>query len=74
MISLPRGSPDGTKIAFSSNPLNDVREEIIVLNADRSNRVNLTCGSAATDTWPNWSPDGCGLRSPRSAQATLRRS
>jgi dipeptidyl aminopeptidase/acylaminoacyl peptidase len=51
----PAWSPDGTKIAFTSN--RDGNNEIYVMNADGSNPVNLT-RNESNDYWPAWSPDG----------------
>jgi Tol biopolymer transport system component len=54
--SLPSWSPDGTKIAFTSN--RDGGDfEIYVMNADGSNPTRLT-NSAGEDAHPMWSPDG----------------
>mgnify|MGYP001579847983 FL=1 len=51
----PRCSPDGTKIAFASQPLNG-RGDIWVMNADGSNTRQLT--TEGTTDWLSWSPDG----------------
>ena len=53
--SNPRWSPDGTKIAFSSN--RDVNFEIYVMNSDGSAQTNLT-NNVGQDFTPNWSWDG----------------
>jgi TolB protein len=53
--SRPRWSPDGSKIAFSSN--RDGNDEIYVMNADGSGQVNLTNNPATDGSW-EWSPDG----------------
>ena len=54
--SLPSWSPDGTRIAFTSN--RDGGDfEIYVMNADGSNPTRLT-NSAGEDAHPMWSPDG----------------
>lgn len=60
-------SPDGTKIAFANNRPGDFEvvnrdivlgaREIWVMNADGSNRVNLT-NHDEDDILPRWSPDG----------------
>jgi uncharacterized repeat protein (TIGR01451 family) len=47
----PAWSPDGTKIAFEA-----VLAGIFVMNADGSNKTQLTTGNY--DTSPSWSPDG----------------
>lgn len=49
-------SPDGKKIAFTSN--RDGNNEIYVMNSDGSNQQNLTRSPGTRDWWPNWSPDG----------------
>ena len=51
----PMWSPDGTKIAFSSD--RDGNRDIYVMNSDGSNQTNLT-GNSANDDAPAWSPDG----------------
>ena len=51
----PMWSPDGTKIAFSSN--RDGNYEIYLMNADGAQVVNLT-KNGFTDSEPSWSPDG----------------
>jgi TolB protein len=52
----PAWSPDGTRIAFTSN--RDGNFDIYVMNADGSGQTNLTNNPAASDTHPTWSPDG----------------
>ncbi|MCH8346287.1 MAG: PD40 domain-containing protein, partial [Chloroflexi bacterium] len=51
----PAWSPDGSKIAFSSD--RDRNNEIYVINADGTGLKNLT-NSPDSDTRPVWSPDG----------------
>ncbi len=51
----PCWSPDGSKIAFTSNRSGDY--EIWVMNADGSERQRLTRRSGF-DALPSWSPDG----------------
>jgi Tol biopolymer transport system component len=51
----PAPSPDGTKIAFTSD--RDGNYEIYVMNADGTGATRLTT-NAAMDVGPTWSPDG----------------
>jgi len=51
----PAWSPDGTKIAYSSERLGNT--EIYVMDTDGENLVQLT-RHRATDDSPSWSPDG----------------
>jgi Tol biopolymer transport system component len=51
-------SPDGTKMAFSSD--RDGNHEIYVMNANGSNPVRLT-NNPAVDVDPSWSPDSAKL-------------
>lgn len=53
--SWPSWSPDGKKIAFTSD--RDGNEEIYVMNADGTDEVNLT-KNPARDALSSWSPDG----------------
>ena len=53
--SAPSWSPDGTRITFSSDETGD--QDIYVMNADGTVRVNLT-SREAKDIEPAWSPDG----------------
>jgi Tol biopolymer transport system component len=57
--SSPTWSPDGKKIAFQldTDPSDDFRPDIFVMNADGSNPTNLT-QSEDRDFGPVWSPDG----------------
>ncbi|KAF0134214.1 MAG: fibronectin I domain-containing protein, partial [Candidatus Saganbacteria bacterium] len=50
----PTWSPDGSKIAFSSNRSGDY--EIYIMNSDGANYINLT-NNPAYDGKPKWSPD-----------------
>ena len=53
--SAPSWSPDGSKIAFSSN--RDGKRQIYVMDADGSNVKRLT-NNLTDDEYPRWSPDG----------------
>jgi Tol biopolymer transport system component len=57
----PVWSPDGTRIAFTSSGFNDL-EDIFVMNADGSGRIQLTNGGSYltynSSRAPSWSPDG----------------
>ncbi len=57
--SFPAWSPDGERIAFTSNGEFNGRFyfDIYVMNADGSDQTNLT-NSQADDMLPVWSPDG----------------
>ncbi|MBI2886210.1 MAG: PD40 domain-containing protein [Chloroflexi bacterium] len=53
----PTWSPDGGRIAFQS--YRDMRGDIYVINADRTNLTNLTNNPKGTIAEsPDWSPDG----------------
>ena len=51
----PAWSPDGSRIAFSSNRHGNM--EIYVMDADGSNPIRIT-NHAYVDRSPDWSPDG----------------
>ena len=53
--SSPDWSPDGTKIAFISDRIDDV-DEVYVMDADGTNIMRLTTVGECTS--PKWSPDG----------------
>lgn len=53
-----RWSPDGTKIAFSSN--RDGNNEVYIMNSDGTNQVNIT-NNPGSDVVEDWSPDGTQL-------------
>ncbi len=56
----PAWSPDGRKIAFTSDRRNGFSLEIYVMNADGEKFVQLTTDHppAVNDESPSWSPDG----------------
>jgi len=59
--NAPRWSPDGHRIAYQAVPLGsdaDVYPDIYMINADGSDKVNLTDMSTGADMSPAWSPDG----------------
>jgi Tol biopolymer transport system component len=55
--SGPVYSPDGSKIAFTSERSSG-ESEIFVMNADGTNPINLTKDSTSSDISPDWSPNG----------------
>jgi len=52
----PAWSPDGKKIAFTSDRMGD--DDIFVMNADGSKVQQLTLNSPSDEGMPSWSPDG----------------
>ena len=54
----PVFSPDGTRIAFSSERAGNF--DVWVMNADGSDPVNLTNHPAA-DEYPSWRAEGAGI-------------
>jgi Tol biopolymer transport system component len=55
----PSVSPDGTRIAFTSDRgTGQVSNDIWVMNIDGSNPVQLTSNHPVDDFGPDWSPDG----------------
>ena len=57
----PVWSPDGSRLAFNTTPLDQPLEsEIAVMNADGSGRTSLT-NRPGFDISPDWSPDGTQL-------------
>ncbi len=50
--AVPIWSPDGTRIAFSSDG------DVYVMDPDGSNQTNLTNGVGSSNTPLDWSPDG----------------
>jgi len=53
---MPSWSPDGTKIAFSSD--RDYNGEIYIMDIDGSNQKNITNTTNFDESDPSWSPDG----------------
>ncbi|MGA9162149.1 MAG: DPP IV N-terminal domain-containing protein [Actinomycetota bacterium] len=53
----PAWSPDGTKIAFTTDE-SDAFQDIWVMHADGSNPMQLTTTNGSFDAFPEWSPDG----------------
>ena len=51
----PSWSPDGAKIAFTSDQAGTW--DVYVINSDGSDQINLTTHETADD-YPTWSPDG----------------
>ena len=59
--SYPAWTPDGSKIAFTSNRRNGSTHEIYITDADGKDTVRLTKNNQpvpAYDESPSWSPDG----------------
>jgi WD40 repeat protein len=68
----PAWSPDGSKIAFTSN--RDGNLEIYVMNADGSGQANMTntpglFGEGVQEGAPAWSPDGSKIAFDRSSDS-----
>jgi TolB protein len=55
----PRWSPDGSKIAFTSQ--RDGNAEIYVMNADGSEQINVSHDARTDDSEPIWLPEGSRL-------------
>jgi hypothetical protein len=53
----PSWSPDGEKIAFTSERNGTLNDDIYVMNANGGNLTRLTANTAS-NTAPSWSPDG----------------
>ena len=64
----PAWSPDGTKLAFSTE--RDGGFEIYVMNADGQNPVRLT-NNSLSDFSPSWSPDGTRVAMDRRSPDTF---
>ena len=56
--SHPEFSPDGTKIAYDSNPFGN--RDIFVIDLDTGARTQITSGTE-NESDPTWSPDGTKL-------------
>jgi Tol biopolymer transport system component len=52
----PTWSPDGNKIAFETH--RDGNWEVYTMNADGSNKQNISNSTSTSDGSPSWSPDG----------------
>ncbi len=69
--TAPAWSPDGSKIAFSSNRTG--LSQIFTMNADGSNQTQISSG-VANDTEPAWSPDGTQIAFRRTLVSLNARS
>lgn len=54
----PGWSPDGAKVTFMRQNLTPGEQDIWVMNADGTGQVNLTQSPLASETAPEFSPDG----------------
>src|SRR5215207_39146 len=64
----PSWSPDGTKIAFTSQRgISNNNNEIFVMNADGTGQTNIS-NNSANDFGPSWSPDGTKIAFTRNGQ------
>ena len=54
--SYPVWSPDGSKIAYIG--IKDGLEQVFLMDADGSNKTQLTTDAVNHDQVPDWSPDG----------------
>jgi TolB protein len=59
-LGTPAYSPDGSRIAFASNhdTKNPMEWDLYVMDADGTDVVRLTATPGATESDPDWSPDG----------------
>lgn len=55
--TMPKWSPDGSKIVFVSDREHE-RRKIYLMNSDGTNQMMLSLNHAGEDIHPNWSPDG----------------
>jgi PKD repeat protein len=63
-IFAPRWSPDGTRIAYISAPPGAGDTQLLVVDADGSNRVHLAVRVAASNDWSGsyaWMPSGATI-------------
>src|SRR5437870_1884390 len=67
----PAWSPNGSKIAFSTNRDGNINQEVYVMNADGTGPLNLTNNLAREDGQPAWSPDGTKIAFSTSRDGNL---
>jgi len=56
--TVPAWSPDGARIAVEVASADNLEVDVIVMNADGSQRTNITPVALLLDRQPAWSPDG----------------
>ena len=69
---IPAWSPDGQRIAFTSNRDKAVRNDIYVMDADGNNVIRLTNHREPNED-PAWSPDGRRLAFSSDSDSPLER-